>query len=152
MVNWQLNKERDKIRKFFHIGTPIGLIVIVLLSYGLMSPFFDLLGFIIPVILTLGGCIGFVVGIYLGWKYIFSKNPKYIGISKNGVHFSNIKDDSEDCIKWKDILGINISKTTQRWEYKVLVLKMRDGTKRKLDRFNKEDIDRIIHGYEKYKN
>ena len=154
MVNWQINRIRQLSKIMFTIGVPIGVILLIFLAYGYHLRYPYQIGPLISVILILGGSIGMVLGLFLGWKYIFAKFPKYIGISDIGIHFSDTKDEYEDCINWNDILKIKTlriktTKTTQQSEIKTIILK--NGTKRELVSLHKDDIKRIINAYEKYK-
>lgn len=146
MVEWKINKARDLQLKLLVFGMPITLIIAILLLYYRLLPLVELYIFIICLIIII---IMYGPGTFLVWKFVFSKNPKYIGISNNGIHFSINEDEFEDYIYWKDIKKIKYVKNPQEIEVKTIFLK--DGSKRELKGIDENNIKRITKNFEKYK-
>ena len=145
MVEWKLNKVRDRQFKLLVIGMPMGYVYAMLLCYFLLLPEVGAYIYLIVIIIT---SILYGPGTFLVWKYHFSLNPKFIGTSKNGIHFSKNYDEFEDHIYWTDIEKIEKERKPQQVEIQTIFLK--DGIKRKLKGIDRSNVERIIREFNNY--
>ena len=145
MVDWQLNKTRVKQDKLIMIGMPFGFIFSMILVYFMVIPELGVLFsiFFIIILIIMYGPVG-----YLAWKYLFAKNPKFVGLSKDGIYFSNSQYNFDNHIYWSKIKDIKPVKNQQGIDIKTIFLM--DGSKRKLTGIDKDNIKRIENGFETY--